>query len=244
VVVAGCANTGKSSLVRALTNAAPEVSEAPFTTWEPLPGMLRVAGVPVQLVDTPPLDAPFVEPELFQLIRRADLLLLVVDLRADPFQQVDETLARLAEHRIVPRAPGVEPEERQAAVPVLVLANKCDDERAERDCQVFAELLERDLPILPVSASSGRNLDRLGAEIVARLNVIRVYAKPPGREPDLDAPFVVKAGSLLSDLGALIHKDFLKHLKFARVWGSAVHPGQMVAHDYVLQDGDVVELHV
>ena len=50
-----------------------------------------------------------------------------------------------------------------------------------------------------MSAANGRNLERLGQEIVDRLDVIRVYAKPPGEEPDLDAPFVIKAGSLLSD---------------------------------------------
>ena len=243
VVVIGCANTGKSTLVGALTNAEPVISDAPFTTWEPLPGMLRVGGVPVQLIDTPPLDAPFVEPELFQLIRRADLALLVVDLQADPFQQVEDVLASLAEHRIVPWTPDGVAGERQSLVPVLLLANKCDQARAERDCQVFAELLEIDLPVLPISATGKRNLDRLQDEIVARLNVIRVYAKPPGREPDLEAPFVIKAGSLLSDLGAMIHKDFLK-IKFARVWGNTVHPGQMIGHDYVLQDGDIVELHV
>jgi ribosome-interacting GTPase 1 len=33
-------------------------------------------------------------------------------------------------------------------------------------------------------------------------------------------------------------------LRYARVWGSAEFPGQPVSKDYVLQDGDIVELHV
>lgn len=230
VALIGCANSGKSALLRALTHAEPEVSAAPFTTWEPMPGMMRVEGVPVQLVDTPPLDAPFVEPELFQLIRRADLVLLVVDITADPFEQLD-----LAQRLL---------EERRAAPPTMILVNKCDDEGGERDCDVFRELIAEDRAVLPVSALSRRNLDRLGREIVARLNVVRVYARPPGKEPDLEAPFVIKAGSTLEDLGGMIHKDFISKLKFARVWGKTVRDGQMVARDYVLQDGDIVELHV
>jgi len=41
-----------------------------------------------------------------------------------------------------------------------------------------------------------------------------------------------------------IHKDLAKNLKFARVWGTAVHPGTVVKGDYVLQDRDIVELHM
>ncbi len=33
-----------------------------------------------------------------------------------------------------------------------------------------------------------------------------------------------------------VHKDFLENLKFARVWGSAVHDGTVVKGDYVLHD--------
>jgi ribosome-interacting GTPase 1 len=54
----------------------------------------------------------------------------------------------------------------------------------------------------------------------------------------------MKPGSTLEDVAAKIHKDFVRNLKYARVWGSAVHDGQMVQRDYLLHDGDIVELHV
>ncbi|NMC19740.1 MAG: TGS domain-containing protein, partial [Thermogutta sp.] len=38
--------------------------------------------------------------------------------------------------------------------------------------------------------------------------------------------------------------ELARNLKFARVWGSAVHDGTVVKGDYVLQDKDIVELHV
>jgi ribosome-interacting GTPase 1 len=138
VAVVGPTNVGKSALVARLTNATPEVAEAPFTTWQPTPGMMLVEGVPVQLVDTPPLDRDFVEPALMALIRRADLVLLVVDLQADPVQQLEDTVALLAEYRIVPchRRGQYPEEERLTFIPFLVLVNKSDDEGADEDVAI------------------------------------------------------------------------------------------------------------
>jgi ribosome-interacting GTPase 1 len=76
-----------------------------------------------------------------------------------------------------------------------------------------------------------------------RLEIIRVYSKPPGQEPNLSKPFVLKKGSTLTDFAAKVHKDFVDDLKTARVWGSGVFDGQMVQREHVLHDGDVVELH-
>ena len=45
-------------------------------------------------------------------------------------------------------------------------------------------------------------------------------------------------------MAAQVHKDFLEELKYARVWGQAVHDGTVVKGDYVLHDKDVVELHM
>ncbi|NIN67925.1 MAG: TGS domain-containing protein, partial [Anaerolineae bacterium] len=68
------------------------------------------------------------------------------------------------------------------------------------------------------------------------------YSKPPGKKPDLSAPFVLKKGNTVEDLAGKVHQDFLENLKSARVWGSATYDGQMVGRDHVLADGDVVEL--
>jgi ribosome-interacting GTPase 1 len=41
-----------------------------------------------------------------------------------------------------------------------------------------------------------------------------------------------------------VHKDFAVRLKFARIWGKEKYDGQMVQRDYVVQEEDVIELHV
>ncbi|RPI57277.1 MAG: TGS domain-containing protein [Chloroflexi bacterium] len=244
VVVAGMTNVGKSSLVVALTNAEPQVSEAPYTTWEPTPGMVDIDNVPVQLIDTPPLTPEFVDPEMLNLIRRADLLLLVIDLQTYPLQQMEDALAILEENRIVPEQYLEQDgdERRLARKPLLIVVNRLDDESLEEDFEVLCELVEGEWPLIPVSARTGRGLDRLKQAIFDRLGIMRVFAKPPGRPPDLTAPFVLALGSTVEDLAGKVHRDFLYNLKSARVWGSGVHDGQMVGRDHVLQEGDVVEL--
>ena len=245
VVVVGPTNVGKSALVATLTNATPQVADSPFTTWKPTPGMMPMENIQIQLVDTPSLNRDYVEPELLDLIRGSDLILLVVDLQADPVQQLEDTIALLQEHRIVPRRlKDRYIEQRLTFVPLLVLANKNDDEDSDEDFEIFCELLEDDWPLLPVSATTHRYLERLKQVVFERLEIICVYSKPPGKEPDLSAPFVLKKGSTVAEFAGNVHKDFSERLKSARVWGNGVYDGQMVRRDHVLHDGDAVELRI
>ncbi|MCK4693814.1 MAG: 50S ribosome-binding GTPase [Anaerolineales bacterium] len=246
MMVVGPANVGKSALVATLTNATPEVADSPFTTWIPTPGMMLVEDIQIQLVDTPSLNKDYMESELLDLFRRSDLILLVVDLQTDPLQQLEDTIALLQEHRIVPdqmkdRFTG---QNRLTFVPILVLVNKNDDEETDEDFEIFRELLEDELPLLPVSATTGRNFIQLKQAVFEKLGIIRVYSKSPGKEPDLSAPFILKKGDTVNDFAGKVHQDFLEKLKTVRVWGSSAFDGQMVSRDYVLHDGDVVELRI
>ncbi|MEW6718307.1 MAG: GTPase [Chloroflexota bacterium] len=243
-ILVGPTNVGKSALLTALTNATPEVSEAPFTTWVPTPGMMPIENIQVQLVDTPPLNPEFVEPLLFELIRRTDLILLVVDVQTNPVQQLEDSIAILEEHRIIPlHLKGQHPEEgRLAFIPTLILANKTDDQEMDELFQIFCELTEGDWSSLPVSATHQRNFDQLKSAVFERLNIIRIYSKAPGKEPDLEAPFVMKKGSTIEEFASKVHQDFIENLKAARVWGYGVFDGQLVSRDHVLHDEDIVEL--
>src|SRR4051794_38082333 len=98
-VLLGAPNAGKSQLVARLTRATPEVAAYPFTTREPVPGMMEWQDGQGQLVDPPPITADFMEGYLSSLVRAADAVLLVVDLGDDdgPFaaEAVLEHLARV-----------------------------------------------------------------------------------------------------------------------------------------------------
>jgi len=246
VVLVGPANVGKSALVSALTNATPEIADFPHTTWKPTPGMMPVENIQIQLVDTPPLNRDFMEPELLDLIRRSDYILLVVDLQTDPVHQLEDSVAILQEHRIIPRHLKELYSEQRGLVfiPFLVLTNKYDDDNFDENFEIFCELLENDWPSIPVSATTGRNLEQFKRMLFERLEIIRVYSKAPGKEPDFSEPFILKKGDTVEVFAGKIHQDFARKLKTARLWGTAVYDGQLVQRDHVLSDSDVVELQI
>jgi len=246
VVLVGVANVGKSALVAELTNADPEVAEYPLTTWIPTPGMMPIEDIQVQLIDTPPLNPDFMEPELLNLIRRADLVLLLVDLQGYPMQELEDTVSLLEAQHIMPlrRRDEYVGEVPMTFVPMQVLVTKCDDEDLDGEFEVLSELLGGEWALIPVSATTGHHVDEFKRRVFDALDIVRVYSKPPGEEPDLSAPFVIHKGATVQELAGKVHKDFLEQLKSARVWGSATHDGQMVGRDHVLQDGDIVELRL
>jgi uncharacterized protein len=253
IVLVGMTNVGKSALVDALTNAKPQVAPQPYTTWAPTAGMMPIENVQVQLIDTPPLNPDFIQPEMMDLIRRTDLVLLVVDLQGFPIEQLEEATAILEDQRIVPACLRDEHPEGDRSgtlgldltfVPTLVAANKADTPEQDEDYAVLQELLGEVWPMVPVSAATGRHVDTFKRTIFERLGIVRVYAKPPGKEVDLDAPFVMVEGGTVEQFAAKVHQDFVAHLKSARVWGTGVYDGQPVARDHVLHDGDIVELRM
>ncbi|MEA3337099.1 MAG: TGS domain-containing protein [Chloroflexota bacterium] len=246
VAIIGAPNVGKSSLVAALTNASPHISPSPYTTWTPSPGMMLVDNVQIQLVDTPPVTGDFVEADLWNLIRNADLLLVVVDLQAYPIEQFQDTIALLQERKIVSEHQRDRVDNPRGVVfkPMVVVVNKCDDANGTGDCEVLRELLGDEWHFAPVSTQVEASLETLKQVIYDRLELMRVYSKPPGKDPDFTAPFVLTRGGTVEEFAAQVHKDFVEGLKSARVWGEGVFDGQMVGRDHVLHEGDVVELRI
>jgi hypothetical protein len=248
LVIVGAPNVGKSSLVASQTNADPEVSSAPFTTWVPTPGMMKIENVQVQLIDTPPLNPDHIEADLFNLLRKCDLILVMVDLHADPIDQLETTMDLLTQQRIIPDhlVHLFQDETRRTfPKPCLVLANKCDDKQDEEVYAIFRELLASDCPMIPISVKTGRNMDQLKKAIFEKLRIIRVYSQAPGEKARHDLPFVLPIGSTVEVFAGKVHQDFAENMKSARVWGkSAAFDGQTVSREHVLQDGDIVELNM
>lgn len=245
IALIGAPNSGKSSLLAALTHATPEIADYPFTTRVPLSGMAAFEDVQIQLVDLPPISAESAEGWLYAIIRGADGALMVVDLTdQDLLSSTAQVLTLLeqANVRLVPPASG---QLRRLAgeVPAVFVATKLDGAGAGETLHIFREFYEARLPVLPVSARQDINLAELRKTMFGMLNVIRVYSKKPGKKPDLSVPYVLKRGTAVLEAAAVVHKDFAERLKYARLWRRGGLEGQMVGREHVLEDGDILELH-
>ena len=243
----GPPNTGKSSLLAALTNARPEIADFPFTTRKPNPGMTDFERVQLQLVDLPPVCTQFCENWVPNVVRAADIVLVVLSLATDDLLDgFEDTAERLRQNKVLldnsPPAP-----DQPAGVmnkQTIVVANQQDRPDAIGRLRVLEDVFKDRFPIVPVSAKEKSNLETLQRAMFEMLGKVRVYTKTPGHEPDFSDPIVLPTGATVAAAAQMIHKDFARNLQFARIWGKHTFDGQRVKGDYVIADGDVLEFHV
>jgi len=243
VAIIGLPNCGKSQLVSRLTNASPTVADYPFTTQAATPAMMEFENIKIQLLDTPPLAPQTIEFWLPHMLRRADALLIIVDLGEEPLAQMAAITEQLNQMRI---GLGGETEvEGIISQPkALIAGNKLDLANARQNYTALKNKYGERLPVIAISAREGTGLEELKQAIFRRLDIIRVYTKMPGQKADFNDPIILDRGSTTADAAEGVHKDFRAQLKYARVWGSGKHDGVMVKRDHVLQDGDIIELHL
>ena len=258
ISVLGPPNSGKSALVASLTGAHAEVGPYPFTTRFPQPAMLPYQDIHFQLVDLPPITRDHPVPWIVNALQPAGAALLVVDL-SDPacLERTAEVQTLLGEKRISLLADWdatLEPPDPDAddydpfaiRLPTLLVAAKSDLlDDPDEEIAVFRELGGLSLPGIATSVETGAGLDAIGPFLFERLAIARVYTKTPGRPPDMGTPFTVRTGGTVHDVAGLIHKDFARSLKYAKLWGrSGQFSGQQVGRDHPVGDGDIIEIHV
>ncbi|HJZ58023.1 MAG TPA: GTPase [Gemmataceae bacterium] len=246
VVFLGPPNAGKSRLLTRLTKAAPAVAPYPFTTREPVPGMMEYEDIRVQLVDLPPVTPDHYEHFITEITRAADAAVLFLDLSDDDGPAATQAVIdrlKLA-HRELVRSAAADDDPTTYHLRTLLVANKGDDEAADIRLELAKEALGERFPLLVISAEHGTGLEELRRSIYELLGVMRIYTKQPGKPPEMASPFTCPIGSTLHEFAGRVHKDFEEGLKSARVWGTGVFDGQTVGRDHILHDKDVVELHL
>jgi len=259
IALLGPQNAGKSSLHAKLTGSRADIGPYPHTTHAPMPGMLPFEDIHFQLIDLPPISADFFETWFVSALQPADAALLVVDI-ADPdctdhvaaiLRRLEDKKITLTEHWPAGSSPDMDEDDESQALdpfrrylPTLLVVNKIDLDHDAEDIVVFRELTGIRFPTVAVSAETGMQLDAIGRFLFEQLCIVRVYTKSPGRPPEMDRPFTLRAGASVLDVAQLVHKDIAGSLRYARAWGDQVFDGQQVGPEHVLADRDVVELHM
>jgi len=110
IVLLGVTNVGRSSLLGAVTNSKVEVSPAPYTTREPVPGIMNFEDIQFQILEAPALMEGSAEGrawglQTLALARNADGLILMVDLSQNPVEQLSLVLGELEKARILVSKP-------------------------------------------------------------------------------------------------------------------------------------------
>ena len=247
IAIIGLPNSGKSQLVNAVTKASPAVAEYPFTTQTASPGMMPYEDIQFQFIDTPPLVPQAIQWWLPGMLRQADALLLIVDLSTKPLPQMVAIREQLSKMRIY-IGTEVESQSDEEIITwpkkALIIGSKIDLDEGDSNLKDLQKEYGDELPLVTISAKTGEGLKNMKQQLYQMLNLIRIYTKTPGKKPDLADPVVLKSGSTLEEAAASVHKDFSHKLRYARIWGSGKHDGMMAKRDHILQDGDIIELHI
>lgn len=246
IAIIGPPNSGKSRLLSVLTRARPSVSELPFTTKEPIAGMMPYENIQIQLIDTPSISETFYESYIHEIVKNADATVTLIDLQSSlVLEELDTILRKLEEKRVYLASSDF----KDLSAPfhfcrAIIAGNKFETPEAEENLLILKEFFGERFEFIPVSVEKGINLELLKERCFQILEIIRVYTKEPGKKPDLSSPFTLKKGAKVEDLASLIHKDFASKLSYARIWGKGKFDGQRVHRYYILEDGDIVELHI
>ena len=245
VVLVGLPNTGKSQLLSATTDASPEVADYPFTTKVPAIGMMKFENIQIQLVDTPPATSRDSRIWLNNIARNADLIAIITDLSSQPVAQAKTVLHELEDMGIVPITSDIQDTDiGKRPRKMLLIGNKNDLDDFNVGSRELHQQFSSMFPVLTISAREGDKLEELKREIFNALDIIRVHTKNPGIKVDLSDPMIMPKGSTIKDAAESVHKDFRSKLKYALVWGSGKFDGQRVSQEHVLQDNDIIELHI
>ncbi|MAG48031.1 hypothetical protein CL617_05475 [archaeon] len=92
IVLIGITNSGKSTLLKELTNAKVDIADYPHTTTKPEVGTLDYKKVKIQVIEIPPFVENLTEtedgPALLGIIRLADLIVIVLNLNENINTQI------------------------------------------------------------------------------------------------------------------------------------------------------------
>ena len=220
-VIVGFTNSGKSSLLSALTNASPEIASYKYTTKHPSLGMMNFANVKIQMIEVPAIDSDYYDRGI---VHTADTILVLVT----AIEDIEKILAELK------KSPGKK----------IIIFNRIERQGAADERKITATLRSKKYDFAIVNLKAGKIPDELKEKIFNSFRKIRVFTKEPGK-PKTNNPIVLEEDSTVKDVAEKILHGFSKKIKESFVTGpSSKFPNQKVGLKHILKDLDVVEFRV
>jgi uncharacterized protein len=217
-VLIGLTSSGKSSILKTLTNVKPKIASYGFTTQAPEVGIMNYENCQIQIIDLPAIGSENFETGI---INTSDTILVVIDKISD-ITEVEKQLAKARAKRIV-------------------VLNKIDllDENTKR--KVTETLRTKKYNFAMISTKTKEGIPELKEKIFKSFDKIRVYTKQPGKEADSD-PIIMLPHSIVETAAKIIFRGKLDIIKRIRIWGpSSKFGGQEVGIKHELKDKDILE---
>ncbi len=219
-VLTGLTNSGKSSILKALTNAHPRVGNYGFTTQIPEIGTLNFHGCNIQIIDMPPIASENFDKGV---LNNTDLLLIIIEKISD----IDNLINFI----------------KNPDIKKLIVFNKIDLHDNNEKRKINETLRSKKYNFVVISAIKSEGIEKLKEKIFESFNVIRVYTKRPGKDKEKDdVPVILPPNSTLGDVAEKILHGYSKKVKYAKIWGpSSKFSGQQIGLKHIVKDMDVVE---
>ncbi|HEY7933404.1 MAG TPA: GTPase ObgE [Solirubrobacteraceae bacterium] len=194
VGLVGLPNAGKSSLLARMTRAAPKIANYPFTTLEPVLGVLETHERQLVIADIPGLiegasDGAGLGHDFLAHVERTSLLVHVLDIA--PELSGGEGAASALNHETIERELAAH-DQRLAALPRILALSKADlldPERVNEAVALWSERLGADVPVIATSAASGVGIAELSEEL---LRAVERAAQPTEDQADSEAQPLVE----------------------------------------------------
>ena len=220
-LIIGKTNSGKSYLLKTLTNANPKISENKFTTTKSTVGMMPYLDTQIQLIEVPAIESEYFDKSL---THTADTILILIT-NLEDLKSIEQDLPSTKAKRII-------------------IFNKADLLSNQEKRKISATLQSKKYNFVLISSVReipDNNLDELKKKIFNSFNIIKVYTKEPGKEKS-KRPMIMKPGSTIKDVVEKILKGLSKKVKETKIWGpSSKFGGQKVGLQHKLKNLDVVE---
>jgi uncharacterized protein len=217
-VFIGKTNSGKSSLLKILTNTKPEIADYDFTTKHPLIGTLRYSEANIQLIENPAIESNYYDKGL---PHTADTHLIVVN----SIEEIQPLLKKLKIH----------------PVKKIIIFNKSDKLPNKEKRKISETLKSKKYNFILTSSKTKEGIDELKGKIFESFGKIRVYTKEPGKEKS-NRPVIMEPNSTVKEVAEKILHGFSERVKQTKIWGpSSKFSGQEIGLSHKLKDLDVIE---